>query len=1130
MGGAESMNDVDFHLRFNFHESRVEADAGRQGEADAPLEAGLPEVHPQGLPDRVSGERLFRSIIQGDVESLYRDCLRSVRPMAGKPRITGRLRLIIHLDPGDAVFDDYALIRSQPWEWLFDPVENRTLGLHREFSIVRQLKTASNSTRRLPQEAVNVLLLDFSPADLEGLDTESEADELEAIFAETPGVHCERLSTPTIDGLRMTLLEREIHILHFAGHGDAGVIYLSEPRREAQLLGDFQASNPENARFSHAVDGELLASCLGDQTSLLLVVLNACKTGVMLPGHGVQPLAGVAPELMAVGVPMVIAPRVDIFDEDASAFSKRFFRQLWREEAVDTAVVEGRQAVRNVGQGDWASFSVFMRHTEYVGAFSGTPSWGSESDEKAGRKLDSSSPLVPDNQKLTNWVLQLEEDVLRGKREVREFTGLLDRRFNLSNRGYDDVEDACSALTLMAIARPGWSETSSIEEFRVGKRLLKGIFDSLEDLVGRQDFVLFSSVQKVLASFLQAHDKSCLDLLDGWLFRSRPLHQLFALNSLPKLAATRPDLFYRQLIDIAKDERFRETFWLGRAFLMPIRRLHIEASQRGASKSLTESEVERYEVGLLNAVTDIVQDARILPEVRSLALASLPSLATRRRLPRVEESIRRLAQDDRLRWGFIDLLTSWSQLVPKEKYNHWHFGFMLWLVTSCPSVEPIMQHVRRATSKVAQLAELGMFGGLQKVEVDQKIEVPSVSSDKPAVAFYPNFVAVSSPEHFECRERVQFVYDWLSYLDESPFHWLGDPRAVDLSDLRRVHYDATDIWPESEDSNLRDSQDKPKPKQWKGYVDHVRASWDEMRETGKPSKLPVRVDMYEAALLSAGAVLDCVDYVYEGGRCAWALNRPPGHLANNAICLFNNVAVGAAYARERYGYRRIVIVDFDAHCGMHTSRFCSHESNVMYVSLHESTEYGDEFYQSLEPGASPTLYIPYDKESMGDYGYALLVENALLPVLDAYSPDLILLSAGFDGHQEDPLNPGYLTDEAFRHLAQKLTDYASGQDVPIVGTLEGGYGLRAMARCFSRFVLITGGCSEIPEQRIQDGPPHLRIPEELQCESTKKVNLESQSPESVEKRQKTEIEHAQEVIKSLDLQRFLDVLAEGSEP
>jgi acetoin utilization deacetylase AcuC-like enzyme len=212
-------------------------------------------------------------------------------------------------------------------------------------------------------------------------------------------------------------------------------------------------------------------------------------------------------------------------------------------------------------------------------------------------------------------------------------------------------------------------------------------------------------------------------------------------------------------------------------------------------------------------------------------------------------------------------------------------------------------------------------------------------------------------------------------------------------------------------------------------------------------------DSWDVAARAAGGVLNAVDAVFAGrARNAFCAVRPPGHHANAGrgmgFCLFNNVALAARYAQQRYGIARAVIVDWDVHHGNGTQDIFYADPSVFFFSTHQwplypGTGRADETGEGL--GAGTTLNFPFPPGS-GRNQILGAVLAALVPAMRDFRPELVLVSAGFDSRIDDLLGQFTLTDQDFADLTDAVMeiadDYAGGR---LVSVLEGGYNLSGLA-------------------------------------------------------------------------------------
>jgi acetoin utilization deacetylase AcuC-like enzyme len=229
-------------------------------------------------------------------------------------------------------------------------------------------------------------------------------------------------------------------------------------------------------------------------------------------------------------------------------------------------------------------------------------------------------------------------------------------------------------------------------------------------------------------------------------------------------------------------------------------------------------------------------------------------------------------------------------------------------------------------------------------------------------------------------------------------------------------------------------------------------------------------ESYEVGLLAAGAAVDAVERVMSGThRAALALVRPPGHHAERhramGFCLFNNVAVAAAHART-LGARRVAIVDFDVHHGNGTQHIFDTDPHVLYVSTHQFPYYpGTGAAEEAGHGAGQgfTVNLPFEAGAVAE-DFREAFDAIVLPVVRQFEPDLVLVSAGFDAHEDDPLGGLRLTADAFGAMTMGLRavaeDCCRGR---IVAVTEGGYDLQALAASLNATIAALHGPLAAPD-------------------------------------------------------------------
>jgi acetoin utilization deacetylase AcuC-like enzyme len=239
------------------------------------------------------------------------------------------------------------------------------------------------------------------------------------------------------------------------------------------------------------------------------------------------------------------------------------------------------------------------------------------------------------------------------------------------------------------------------------------------------------------------------------------------------------------------------------------------------------------------------------------------------------------------------------------------------------------------------------------------------------------------------------------------------------------------------------------------YVDRIEAT-DGRPTTFFDADTRANAWTYRAACLAAGAAVAAVDLVVTADSATperpFAIIRPPGHHAEPdramGFCFINSAAVAAAHAVRNHALERVAIVDWDVHHGNGTQRIFWSRSDVFYASLHQYPHYpgtGARSERGGGAGEGSTLNIPLGPGS-GDQEYLSAFDDSLIPALEAFAPQLLVVSAGFDAHELDPLAGMNLSTATYGEMTRRLIAVAdSCSDGRIVHLLEGGYDLSALA-------------------------------------------------------------------------------------
>ena len=243
------------------------------------------------------------------------------------------------------------------------------------------------------------------------------------------------------------------------------------------------------------------------------------------------------------------------------------------------------------------------------------------------------------------------------------------------------------------------------------------------------------------------------------------------------------------------------------------------------------------------------------------------------------------------------------------------------------------------------------------------------------------------------------------------------------------------------------------------YVDALEPAFAEARE----ARVRLDADTYissgsrEAVYRAAGACVAAVDAVMQGDdEMAFCAVRPPGHHAEPispmGFCIFNNVAIGALHALDAHGLSRVAVIDFDVHHGNGTQTVAEKEPRLFFASTHQAPLYPGTGAATETGIARNVVNAPLPAgAASAEWRHAM--ETRVLPALDAFAPELILVSAGFDAHKADPLAQMELETEDFawagRELCSLALQHCQGR---LVSTLEGGYDLDALARSAAAFL------------------------------------------------------------------------------
>jgi acetoin utilization deacetylase AcuC-like enzyme len=242
------------------------------------------------------------------------------------------------------------------------------------------------------------------------------------------------------------------------------------------------------------------------------------------------------------------------------------------------------------------------------------------------------------------------------------------------------------------------------------------------------------------------------------------------------------------------------------------------------------------------------------------------------------------------------------------------------------------------------------------------------------------------------------------------------------------------------------------------HVDAVRAAAPSDGWRSLDADTHMSVGTLKAAYRAAGGVVRAVDMVLGGEAAnAFAAVRPPGHHAERqtamGFCFFGNVVIGAKHALDHHGLDRVAIVDFDVHHGNGTQDLVEDDPRILFCSTHQSPLYPGTG-AAHEVGVDNVLNVPLP-DGTGSQVFRDVMERLVLPRVAAFSPQLLIISAGFDAHEADPLAGMNLTTEDFAWVTEKLCDLADRHcEGRVVSSLEGGYDLEALGASVAAHVKV----------------------------------------------------------------------------
>jgi acetoin utilization deacetylase AcuC-like enzyme len=268
-------------------------------------------------------------------------------------------------------------------------------------------------------------------------------------------------------------------------------------------------------------------------------------------------------------------------------------------------------------------------------------------------------------------------------------------------------------------------------------------------------------------------------------------------------------------------------------------------------------------------------------------------------------------------------------------------------------------------------------------------------------------------------------------------------------------------------SRLVRIEPSPAPDEWitqvhtAAYVENLKRRAPTSGHVSLDPDTSMSAGSLSAAYLAAGGALAAVDAIVAGTvEHVFCAVRPPGHHAERdhamGFCLFNNVAIAARYLQRHHAMARVLVVDWDVHHGNGTQHIFDDDPSLLFFSAHQYPYYpgtGRGTESGVGHGAGATINVPM-KAGEGDDAYREVFQDVLIPAADAFQPDFVIVSAGFDAHKDDPLAGMGLTEEGYADLTRMVVSIAKRHSQGrLLSCLEGGYNLHALSASVERHVL-----------------------------------------------------------------------------
>jgi len=609
----------------------------------------------------------------------------------------------------------------------------------------------------------------------------------------------------------------------------------------------------------------------------------------------------------------------------------------------------------------------------------------------------------------------------------------------------------------------------------------RAIFEQVvEKILGNKDLVSRFSLNACLSKLIEAQPEVMLELLDDWLDDDAGFFKrTVAIGCLPAFDDIEESLDI--LLDKLRGDRDAlgevQTLWINRSILNALQSI---AEKIGPLAELIHElddkpyrpthDLEPDEIdGIRDRITDriLTVSARSSTIGQAILMEKYVRIRSYFLLP-PDQKTEDLLTTESPDWLTISVLIGLSSAVKNaeailrvsEEINHqqphsidqlhswldkvhvWGDSLNLLKIESGYQAAGVSWPIRQTVRYL-----LGLIGWpereerpLKKKRVEITKERIKHEEDEPvdvatdlAIVFSPLFLEASLQDHHETKERVYTLIDILEELRRAEPELFAYKGSIEASEahIKGAH-----------------GHDHGHFVHHPDYIQSIQAI-SEILEKKKGFAIPfrdleIRPGSWKAAIYSAGSLIRATEMVMSGETPrAVCLNRPPGHLAGNKICLFDNIAIAARCARKKNKGLRIFVFDADAHHGKHIQETFYDDGHVFYCSIHEEKIHPGQgfvhqcgaYEDSEKNGLGTTLNIPVSK-GFSTAGYLRLIDTHVMPTLKAFQPDLVYIAGGFDGFSGDPFSHLALEPSCFYYLARQIRE--AGFD-KIVVSYEGGY-------------------------------------------------------------------------------------------